>query len=301
MTFALIIPTLNASKEIPILFDAIAKQVLQPDQILVIDSSSTDNTMELLANFSVKTHVIPANTFDHGGTRQLATQLVDADIYLFLTQDAIPAHPECFQNLIHALLPATVGCVYGRQLPQPNANPLSTHARLFNYPAETQIRTYADKIKYGVKTYFTSNSFAAYKKGTLQSIGGFPSRLMAGEDAYVAGKMLLQGYTVCYAATACVYHSHNLNLVAEFHRYFSIGIAHRQANWLIKEFGSAHSEGLRFVRSELRFLFKNKKIHWLPRMIASTFVKFFGYKLGMHEKKIPYFLKKNWGINRSYW
>ena len=225
MAFALIIPILNASKEIPVLFDAIAKQTKQPQHILVIDSSSTDNTRELLSHYPVKVHVIPKHTFDHGGTRQLGTQLIDADIYLFLTQDAIPAHAECFENLINALLQQdTIGCAYGRQLPHADANPLSAHARQFNYPSQSSIKSYADKEKYGVKTYFNSNSFAAYKKIALQKIGGFPSTLILGEDVYVAGKMLMQGYSIHYAADACVYHSHNFNLRQEFHRYFSIGV-----------------------------------------------------------------------------
>lgn len=302
MTFALILLTLNASKEIPSLFNAIAKQTTQPNDILVIDSSSTDNTRELLSQYPAKVHIIPKNTFDHGGTRQLGVQLIDADIYLFLTQDAIPAHPECFENMIQALLQNdSIGCAFGRQIPHVNANPLSRHARLFNYPPQSIVKNYEDKKKYGVKTYFNSNSFAAYKKTALQKVGGFPSYLMLGEDNYVAAKMLMQGYSVHYTADACVYHSHNFNLLQEFHRYFSIGISHRDAHWLIEEFGTANSEGFRFILSELNFLIKNRQVHWIFKMIPSTLIKYVGYKLGLNEKKIPLFIKKRWGINPNYW
>lgn len=302
MKVGLIVLTLNAEKEIPVLFESIAIQTLQPDQILVIDSSSTDQTQKLLADRGINTHIIPKSSFDHGGTRQLATQLVDADIYIFLTQDVILAHAECLEHLAQSLSTNdTLGCAYGRQLPHANATPPAAHLRLFNYPEMSQIRTYADKEKYGIKTYFNSNSFAAYKKTALQLVGGFPERLISGEDAYVAAKMLLKGYNISYTANARVYHSHNLSLRAEFRRYFSIGASHRQAYWIIKEYGSANPEGFRFVRSELNYLVKNKKFHWIPRMIASTFIKFFAYKLGLNEHRIPNAIKKRWGVNPNFW
>lgn len=87
---ALIIPIYNAASDIPFLLPAIMKQSLKPDTILFIDSSSSDNSAALLATYPVTVHTIDKSTFDHGGTRKLATELVDADIYIYLTQDAYP-------------------------------------------------------------------------------------------------------------------------------------------------------------------------------------------------------------------
>ena len=57
-TIALIIPTYQAAQDIPELMPAIMRQSLQPKHILVIDSSSTDNTRELLASYPVTLHTI---------------------------------------------------------------------------------------------------------------------------------------------------------------------------------------------------------------------------------------------------
>ncbi len=299
---ALIIPIYNAGAEIPTLLPAIMQQTLQPNHILIIDSSSTDQSQALLADYPVTIHTIPKKSFDHGGTRRLATQLIDADIYLYLTQDAFPAHPDSFKHLIELLvLQDTIACAYGRQLPKPDATALSAHARLFNYPTTDQIRTYQDKDKYGIKTCFNSDSFAAYKKVPLEAIGNFPDHLISGEDAYVAAKLLIQGYSIAYAANATVFHSHNLSLKEEFHRYFSIGVFHGREKWLLRDFNSATGEGLRFVKSELKFLLENKKLYLLPRALLSTFIKYTAYQLGLNEKYIPYKIKKRMGINKSYW
>lgn len=301
-TFALIIPTLNAEHDLPELFDGILSQSLQPNKILVIDSHSTDNTLALLDKLPVIIHSINRSDFDHGGTRQLGTMLVNTDLYVFMTQDAIPAHPDTFKNLIHALLAnEKMGCVYGRQLPKKNADPISIHGRLFNYPETSYIRSYEDRKKYGIKTCFNSDNLAAYRKSALNEIGGFPHPMITGEDAFVAATLLKHGYLIGYVSTALIYHSHNLTLRQEFHRYFSVGVFHRRAHWILKEFSTADSEGFRFVTSELVFLLKQKKILWIMKAFFSTVIKYLAYKIGLHEQYIPFRIKKKWGVSKNFW
>ncbi len=302
VTIALVIPVFNAERDIPLLFAGILQQTLQPSTILIIDSSSTDKTCDLLSPYNVLLHTIPQQEFDHGGTRRLATELVNADVYIYMTQDAYPAHPHTFEKLIeNVFLDETIGCAYGRQLPKPEANPLSIHGRLFNYPEKSQTKCLSDRKNLGIKTCFNSDNLAAYKRQALQAMGGFPEKLLTGEDAYVAAKLLLHGYSIRYAAEACIYHSHNLSLRQEFHRYFSIGVFHRQEKWIINEFKSADSEGLRFIHSEIRYLLQQKKYRWIPRALMSTLVKFIAYKIGLYEPFIPVMIKKSLGVNQSFW
>lgn len=301
-TIALVIPVFNAEKDIPALFAGIMQQTLQPQTILMIDSSSTDNTKKLLSHYPVKIHTIPQSEFDHAGTRQLATTLIDADVYIYMTQDAYPASPTTFEKCVENLfLDEKIGCAYGRQLPKYDANPLSIHGRLFNYPEKSQTKYYSDKNTLGIKTCFNSDNLAAYKKQALKAIGGFPKKLITAEDAYVGAKLLLHGYAIRYAADATIYHSHNLTLKQEFHRYFSIGVFHRHENWIIKEFNSANSEGFRFIVSEIRYLLQHKKYLWIPKAFASTCVKWIAYKIGLYESYIPVMLKKSLGVNQSFW
>lgn len=302
MKTALIIPVLNAEKYIPDLFQAIFKQRHLPQEILVLDSESEDKTRELLSHYPVQVKTVRREDFDHGGTRRLATEIVDADIYIFMTQDAIPANADTFHHLISALTnEKKSGCAYGRQLPKSDADILSIYDRLFNYPEKSQVRYYSDRNRYGIKTCFLSNSFAAYKKEALNEIGGFPSRLISSEDAYVAAKMLLKGYGVCYAAEATVYHSHNLSLREKFHRYFSIGVFHGQEKWLTQAFAGASSEGLRYWLNQLRYLIQKNSLRLLPYATLSTATSYLAYQLGQREKWIPWKIKKNWGVNPKYW
>lgn len=114
----LIVPTLNVGALWPAWLQALAGQTRKPDYLLLIDSSSDDATAELAraAGFEVKT--IARQDFNHGGTRQFGVDyLADAEILLFLTQDALLADAEALANLLAAFADPEVGVAYGRQLP----------------------------------------------------------------------------------------------------------------------------------------------------------------------------------------
>lgn len=283
------------------LFKAIADQTLQPQHILFVDSSSTDDTLAQIKQHNFKYHVIPKAEFNHGTTRQLAVSLVDADIYIFMTQDAVLVTGNSFENLLVAFHDPKIGCAYGRQLPMQNANRLAQHVRLFNYPEISQVKSYADRERLGIKTCFCSDSFAAYRKEALLEVGGFPRNIIFGEDMYVAAKMLLKGWKVAYQADTTVYHSHNYTLGQEFKRYFDIGVFHTTNDWLIKAFGYPTNEGLKYVKSELLYCCKEKAYLSCFQSIITIFAKYFGYKFGKNYKLIPNFLRKKIGMHGGYW
>ncbi|MDF2940648.1 MAG: glycosyl transferase [Gammaproteobacteria bacterium] len=301
MKIALIIPTYNAEKFVDDLFSGIAKQTLQPDEILVIDSSSQDKTLEKLQKYSCKIHSIPQAEFNHGGTRQLATELIDADIYIYMTQDAIAADENSFKNLVAAFDHPKVGCAYGRQLPHKNSSYFGAHARLFLYPEQSSLKSYESRQQFGIRTCFNSDSFSAYRKEVLVDAGGFPSKLIVSEDAYVAAKMLLQGWLVAYEANARVYHSHNYSLSQEFRRYFDIGVFHKSQHWIIEAFHNPTLTGMQFMRSELNYLRAKKAYHLLPLSILRSAMKYLAYRLGHHYEKLPRFLTKRLSAQKAFW
>ena len=285
MKFAVIIPTLNAGPMFRQLLQSIAVQTVQPSRKIVIDSSSDDGTVIVAKEFGFEIISIKRSDFNHGATRQMGAQMVlELDDVVFLTQDVILSNPEALSNLLQALTHNKVGAAYGRQLPHKNAGPLGAHARLFNYPAVSRIKSMADMVELGIKTAFISNSFAAYRRTVLLSVGGFPSNVILGEDTFVAGKMLLAGWKIAYCADAKVYHSHDYNCLQEMKRYFDIGVFHGSNPWIRKSFGRAEGEGSRYVMSELRYLYDNGYRQRIPLALINTVCKFIAYKAGLNSK-----------------
>ena len=298
---ALVIPTLDAGRHIDRMVAALKTQTLRPSRFLVIDSGSSDDTVARFGDAGAQIHPIPPSEFDHGGTRQLAVDmLAEAEFVIFLTQDAVPAHPEAFANLVRAFEDVRVGVAFGRQLPAPGARPIAAHARLFNYPGESYVRSLCDIPRYGVKTNFCSNSFAAYRRTALMEAGGFPDRLIIAEDSVTAAAILAAGWSLHYVADARVHHSHDYTLTQEFRRYFDIGVLHATADELVERFGRPEGEGRRFVISELSYLLR-KRPALIPLALVRTVLKYLAYRLGQIERHLPPGLKRRLSMNSRYW
>ena len=269
---------------------------------VVVDSSSTDGTdfTSLPAGFEIQ--CIPAASFNHGGTRNWALQHlpVQTDVVVFMTQDALLADPQALARLLAVFTDPLVCCAFGRQLPHADASPVAAHARVFNYPAASRVVSLADKAQLGLKACFMSNSFAAYRVADLQAVGGFPTDVILGEDMSVAARLLMAGKSVAYMADACAYHSHNYSVMQEFRRYFDTGVFHARSPWLLAEFGSAGGEGLRFVRSELAYLWRHAP-GWIPSALVRTAAKLIGYRLGRLESRWPLRFKRWCSMHKVYW
>lgn len=297
---SIVIPTLNAASNWDDLV-GIALLNATPNQVIIIDSSSCDATASLALAAGFHVHTIPRSEFNHGGTRQLAAELLpDAEILIYMTQDAILASPESISELVKAFDDPSVGAAYGRQLPHVGAKPIEAHARLFNYPDRSVVRALDSRRELGLKSIFISNSFAAYRREALMAIGGFPTDTIFGEDTMVAARMLLAGWKTAYVATATVHHSHSYSFRQDFRRYFDIGVLHQREHWLLDEFGSAGGEGLRFVKSEMAYLWP--KYWWLiPSAWIRTGLKFLGYRLGRMESRISLKWKRKLSMHPSFW
>ena len=95
---ALIIPTYNAARYWAALSAGIRAQSLVPDRVIVIDSSSSDGTADLATQRRIHgCRDSQPKDFNHGGTRQMGAELAeDADILIYLTQDAAPFGADAF-------------------------------------------------------------------------------------------------------------------------------------------------------------------------------------------------------------
>jgi rhamnosyltransferase len=300
MKYCVIVPTLNAAADWPRFASPLLASV-KPEQVLIVDSSSTDCTVDLARAAGFQVHTISRAEFNHGGTRQLAVELLpDVDILVFLTQDAALACSDAIRMLLEPFRDPTIAATFGRQLPRADATPIEAHARHFNYTDQSSERTLASRDRLGFKAIFISNSFAAYRREALMAVGGFPRNVIFGEDTITAAKLLLSGWKITYVAEAKVNHSHSYTWTQDFKRYFDIGVLHARENWLLQEFGSTGGEGGRFVRSELNYLWP--RYWWLiPSALIRTALKLVGYRLGRIESKLGLRWKRKLSMHPNFW
>jgi rhamnosyltransferase len=249
MNISVIIPTYNAQEYLPELLERLKNQTL-PFELIIIDSSSSDDTVVIARGYTDKIIIIPTSEFDHGGTRTKAVKIASGEIIVFLTQDALPYDNTTIEKILEPFEELNVGAVCGQQIPYDDTSVFGKHLRYFNYTDTSYVRRLQDKEKYGIKTAFLSDSFAAYRRSALHKINYFKDGLIVGEDTYAGAKMLMKGFSLGYCAEAKVYHSHSYTVVEEFKRYFDIGVFHKNEHWILETFGRAEGEGGKYVKSE---------------------------------------------------
>lgn len=224
MDISVIIPTLNAEHDIEGLLTVLGRQSIQPIEILVVDSASEDRTIELIQKHKgVRLLQIDRQDFNHGSTRDLALRESRGDFVCFLTQDAVPVSDDYLELLVAPMVDdSEIALVSGRQLPKADARRFEQLVRGFNYPDSSSVRSKRDLKKFGIKTFFASDTCSAYRRTAYLECGGF-ERVNTNEDMLMAARFITSGMKVAYEPRAEVYHSHNFTPSQQFARNRAVG------------------------------------------------------------------------------
>jgi len=296
---SVIIPTLQAGEHLRRLIDALRSQTLAPREIIVIDSDSTDGTPDLARECGARVLGIDRKDFDHGGTRNLAASYAVGEVLVFMTQDAMPEHPEMLERLVAPLMKdVRIACAYARQVPRAEAGALERLTRAHLYPERPEVKWKADLPRLGVRTFFCSNVCAAYKRDVFERLGRFPSPVLFNEDLFFAAQCILADYGVAYAADARVIHSHHYTLGQQFRRYFDNGVSMR-GNKQVYAYSGVSRSGGGMVMSVGRELIRRRQLRHIPRLLAEAAVKFIGYQLGKQYWLLPAALCRRFSMHRD--
>ncbi len=123
---SIVIPTLQGGDRFAQVVEAVVGQSTGRNvERWIIDSGSTDQTLDLArkAGFSVLS--VPRREFNHGATRDRALQQTRAPFAVLLVQDAVPVDEHWLDALVDAVAEddqAAGG--FSRQLPIPGGNPI---------------------------------------------------------------------------------------------------------------------------------------------------------------------------------
>src|SRR5450759_2423090 len=125
---SVIIPTLNAEEYLRGLFQSLRNQSTKVDEVIVVDSSSDDNTVALATSLEATVIVVKRDEFDHGATRTIAGKRAKGEILIYLTQDVLLVNDYSIEYLVKPLYAyKDIGAAYGRQLPCQDASPYGAH------------------------------------------------------------------------------------------------------------------------------------------------------------------------------
>lgn len=305
MKIDVIIPIYKPGKELFALLDMLEEQSLPVQNIILMNTEEEFfRSLTLGIGFKEKypnVHIyhLTRETFDHGGTRHLGVQYSKAEVFLAMTQDAMPVDRYLVERLVKNLK-GNVAAAYARQLPGTDSSEFEQISRYFNYPEDSRIKSAKDLKEMGIKTFFCSNVCAAYRRDIYEELGGFIRHTIFNEDMIYAAGAVRAGYEIAYEAQAQVIHSHNYTNLQQLRRNFDLGVSQADHPEIFGAVAS-EAEGKKLVKGTWTYLKAQKRLYQFPGFCLQCGFKYAGYFLGKHYKKLP----REWVLkitaNREYW
>ncbi len=300
------IPTYKPDQRFLVLLDRLAAQSIPVQKVILYNTEEKYfEGLVMGTNFydrykNVEVHHISRHEFDHGHTRNELWQHSEADIVVFMTQDAIPADEYLLEHLICPLTEGTAELSYARQLAAEDAGASEQFTRSFNYPPESRIKSIQDMETLGIKTFFCSNVCAAYKRETLEQYHGFVNHTIFNEDMIFASGVIRNGGRIAYTADARVVHSHHYTNQQQFRRNFDLAVSQAKHPDVFKGI-SSESEGIRYVRAAYTYFKEHHcRMEIVPFVVACGY-RYMGYRKGKKYHKLPDKVIMKCTMNKEYW
>ncbi|MEW5909802.1 MAG: glycosyltransferase family 2 protein [Thermodesulfobacteriota bacterium] len=217
---SVVIPTKNAGTAFTFLLEKIRRQAgFKTIEILIVDSGSTDDTLQIGKHFDAKILPIRPFSFNHGLARNRGADYATGDFLFFITQDALPASDTCMYQMIQAMeRDIKIAAVSARQIPRSDAD-LFGCWQLWHYyhkvleikddevfqatPHEIDRMNGRQKRKIGQ----IDNVFCCIRKDLFDRYRFNP--LPYAEDLDLGLRFLSDGFKLAFLSSVGVIHSHN--------------------------------------------------------------------------------------------
>jgi rhamnosyltransferase len=300
MEISVVIPTKNGEKWIGECLEAVhSQQGVGQVEVVLVDSGSTDGTLDIARRYPVRIVEIPAGAFHHARTRNYAATLTAGKYLVFLSQDAVPANNSWLRTMLQNFDNGAVGAVYGRQVPKAGSTQERHDALSTMYGSERVVKDASTKQSLGYRYYHFSDANAAIRKEVWEATR-FPEELKVFEDLGIAKRILDAGWNIVYEPEASVVHSHNHSTVELFKRYFDIGYTFQRLGiWNELTQNSMMKEVKKLVRKKLQRN-RNGVRSTAVGGIRTDIAKSAGFWLGVHEKYLPFAVKRRMSAHHVF-
>ena len=282
MDTSIIILTKNGGANFPQLLERIYSQEYSSSfEVIVIDSGSTDGTLEATRKYPLRLEQIPPEQFHHSKTRNLGAELAQGKYLVYITQDALPLDDKWLQTLTDNFNDPKVAMVVGRQIPWESTKPPEKFFYYYNFP-EFKIMVQSGADDYYHDNVFISDVNSAYRRDILTKYR-FKEDIVMAEDKETAARLLAGDYAIIYEPKAAVYHSHDHGIKAAFEKSLDFGLSLRQgAGALPGSNKPLAGRIVQYLNAELKYLNAHKSWHWLPYSIAYEISKYTGQLMGQN-------------------
>jgi len=213
---SIIIRAFNEAEYIGDVFKAVESQAYNDFEIILVDSGSTDGTLEIAEEYVDTIEFVSPQNFTFGHSCNVGCKAASGEFCVFLSAHAIPTNDQWLGTMIENLYEDEVAMTYSNQVGADTTK--YSERRLFDelFPEESRRQTPPD--------YWANNASSAIKK-ELWNEHQFNEYLTGHEDIEWAKHFMDQGYVVIYESEACIYHIHDETWDQVFNRFEREAIA----------------------------------------------------------------------------
>jgi rhamnosyltransferase len=225
LPFSIILLTKNAGKRFEEVLDAIFAQTkIGSAEVILVDSGSEDETLEIARRYPVRIHSIPPEEFNFGLTRDLGYSLARGEILVNLSQDVVPAAPTWLEELTAPFQDPDVAAVSAKcacREGDPEKGFLWQKMGWFYFTREMK----KFKARYGTAM---SNANSAIRRGVWEEnrIGEMP----IGEDIRFQQKILAKGCRIRFIDKPLAFHQHSYTLAGLAKKCMNEGLGFRRVD-----------------------------------------------------------------------
>ena len=201
---SVIIRSKNEERLLGRTLESLERQSFQDFEVVLVDSGSTDTTLDIAKKFTrVRIVEIPERFFTYGYALNVGVRCAVGQIFVNLSAHCVPINSHYLEYILEHLSDHSVAGVYGRQLPLPEH---CHHPRVVLTLADYD-KCWGSELKVQTDNYFFSNANAAIRRSLWEDLK-FDETLPYCEDWAWAKEVQRIGYKIIYDPRAAVYHSH---------------------------------------------------------------------------------------------
>jgi glycosyltransferase involved in cell wall biosynthesis len=217
-TVSIVIRCFNEERLIGRLLDGIRAQSTPPDQIVIVDSGSTDRTLEIARRYPVEVHAIDPAEFSFGRSLNRGIAAATGEVVVMASAHTYPVYDTWLQHLTAPFDDPTIALAYGRQVGGPTTPYSESQILATWFPAESHPRQ---------DHPFANNANAAIRRSEWEQVP-YDEELTGLEDLDWAARAQRRGLGIAYVADAPVVHLHDERFSQTRNRYRREAIAHRR-------------------------------------------------------------------------
>jgi rhamnosyltransferase len=199
MDISVVIRTYNEERYLDELLRGIARQKTDRCEVVLVDSGSTDRTLEIAHRYECRIVHIPKKEFTFGRSLNLGCETANGSILVFVSGHCVPASEEWLERLVAPLKDGIASCSYGRQIGRDTTKLSEKQVFAKYYPAVSRCPQ---------EGFFCNNANAAILKSMWEVIR-FDENLTGLEDLLMGKELVDRGHKIAYITDAPVFHIHH--------------------------------------------------------------------------------------------